>query len=182
MKNSFAPVVVALAFAGIAAQAHADSAVFVKPQAVYGDGASVMPKIKEECGLESTLPNHLMRYLSKAAPGASLLSDGAAPGSTPVLSMTILSVSGIGGGAWTGYKGISIRAELTEKGKVVRSIDLHRTTSGGAWAGFKGTCSILDRAATALGKDVSNWYAHPDTAKSTFEDGGAEPASPAASQ
>lgn len=182
MKNSFAHFIAGSALVVFAVQAQAETTVFVKPQAVYGDGASVMPKIKEECGLESTLTNHLMRYLNKATPGASLLSEGAAPGNTPVLSITILSVSGIGGGAWTGYKGISIRAELTEKGKVVRSIDLHRTTSGGAWAGFKGTCSILDRAATALGKDVSTWYAHPDTAKSTFEDGGAEPASPAASQ
>ncbi len=182
MKNTFAHLAAASALAVFAAQAQAESAVFVKPQAVYGDGASVVPKIKEECGLESTLTTHLMRYLSKAAPGASLLSEGTAPGSTPVLSMTILSVSGIGGGAWTGYKGISIRAEVTEKGKVVRSIDLHRTTSGGAFAGFKGTCSILDRASTALGKDVSNWYLHPDTAKSSFEDGGAEPASAAGNQ
>jgi len=160
---------VAIALTVLAAQAQAETAVFVKSQAVYADGASVGGKIKEECGLESTLTSHLMRYLGKAAPGATMLADGASAGSTPVLSMTILSVMGVGGGAWSGPKGITIRADLAQNGKVVRTINLHRTTSGGAFAGFKGTCSILDRAATALGKDVSAWYVQPDKAKASFE-------------
>jgi hypothetical protein len=182
MQHPLAYLIACTTLMAAAAPAHAEATVFVKPQAAYVDGAGVMPKIKEECGLEASIPSHLFRNLSRAEPGAALLSEGAAVGSTPVISVNILSVSGIGGGAWTGYKGISIRAQLTEKGKVVRSIDLHRTTSGGMFAGFKGTCSILDRAATALGKDVFNWYAHPDTARSTFESGTPEPAASAASQ
>lgn len=171
-----------VALAVLATQAHAETAVFVKPQAVYADGASVVPKIKEECGLESTLTSHLMRYLGKMAPDATMLAEGASVGGKPVLSMTILSVMGVGGGAWSGPKGITIRADLTQNGKVVRTINLHRTTSGGAFAGFKGTCSILDRAATALGKDVSTWYAHPEKAKDSFEADAPEASSGAAKE
>lgn len=52
MKHPLAYLIACTTLVAVAASAHAEVTVFVKPQAAYVEGAGVMPKIKEECGLE----------------------------------------------------------------------------------------------------------------------------------
>lgn len=52
-------------------------------------------------------------------------------------------------------------ADLLEGGKVIRNTKINRWSVGGMWGGFKGTCSILDRTAVAIGKDLGRWVADP---------------------
>jgi len=69
---------------------------------------------------------------------------------------------GVGGGAWSGPKAITVNADLLDaSGKVIRHTKINRWSMGGMFGGFKGTCSILDRSAAAIGKDLSRWVRDP---------------------
>ncbi|HEX7250535.1 MAG TPA: hypothetical protein VF262_09155, partial [Burkholderiales bacterium] len=52
---------------------------------------------------------------------------------------------------------ISVRADLEQNSKLHASKLLTRQSSGGAFGGMKGTCSIMERIAVALGRDVAAW-------------------------
>ncbi|MGO4611128.1 hypothetical protein AB4142_32840, partial [Variovorax sp. 2RAF20] len=54
-----------------------------------------------------------------------------------------------------------MNAELIEGGTVARHVKLNRWSIGGFWGGFKGTCSILNRSAVALAKDLNRWARDP---------------------
>src|SRR4051812_45681704 len=64
-----------------------------------------------------------------------------------------------GGGAWSGRKGVAVRADLIQSGKILASTVKERSSGGGAFGGFKGTCAILDRVTAALAPDITAWLA-----------------------
>ncbi len=66
---------------------------------------------------------------------------------------------------------MTIRAEMLKGGAVVGTTVLTRSSSGGVFGGFKGTCSILDRVAGALGKDVAVWLARGPSGQQGKADG-----------
>jgi hypothetical protein len=142
-----------LALLAVAAAAHADGIALLTP-VTYSAESSVVPKVREACKIEERLTADV----------------GAALGSTTestageVVRVSIVDVMGVGGGAWSGPKAISIRVDLMKNGKLERSTHLTRTTTGGAFGGFKGTCSMLERDSTVLGKDVAKWVASADYA------------------
>ncbi len=137
-----------LAALAIADAAHADGARLLSPVA-YASESSVVPKVREACKVEE----RLAQDVGAALGGSTEQATG------EVVRVSILDVMGVGGGAWSGPKAISIKVELLRDGQVVRSTRLTRTTSGGAFGGFKGTCSMLERDSSVLGKDVAKWVA-----------------------
>lgn len=128
----------------------------------YAPGSAVVELVKTECRIEDMLANHVgdvLRKRNKGGPGT--VEVGADPNGAKVLKIRISHVLGIGGGAWTGPKAITVMADLVEDGKVVRHIKVNRWSVGGFWGAFKGTCSILDRSAIVIAKDIARWVRDP---------------------
>jgi hypothetical protein len=150
-----------IAFAALlaaCAAAHADGVKLLTPVS-YAAESSVVPKVREACKIEARLASDV----GEALGGTTDSTQG------EVVRVSIVDVMGVGGGAWSGPKAISLKVELLKDGKVERSTHLTRTTTGGAFGGFKGTCSMLERDSSVLGKDVAKWVA--SSAYGTGEDG-----------
>ena len=149
-----------IAFAALlaaCAAAHADGIKLLTPLS-YAAESSVVPKVREACKVEE----RLTADVGGALAGTTESTQG------EVVRVSIVDVMGVGGGAWSGPKAISIRVELLKDGKVERSTRLTRTTTGGPLGGFKGTCAMLERDSSVLGKDVAKWVA--SSAYTTGED------------
>lgn len=166
--------VVYLAAAICSQQSLAEDGLLVKVPAVYEPGAPVPQRIQQECALESLLGNHVFQKVSERFPGTLQLRDSNIEG-TQVLTVTILNVTGFGGGGWSGPKTITLRADLTKEGRVIHTAVKHRASRGGVFGGVMGTCAILERVTQALGSDVAKWLAavtlgkpevQPDTSSS----------------
>jgi hypothetical protein len=160
--HRFAPLVVLTAGLTVAGVATAADKLYVQTPAGYDKDASINAKVKEECAVE----NRVAYFVAEAAKGSfeivpsKTLADA---GSGKALTLTILNVHGVGGGAWSGAKSITVQGTLKEGGKVLGSFNARRSSGGGAFGGYKGTCSILERCAKALGKDVAQWLAAPSS-------------------
>ena len=132
----------------VAGSAWADGVMLLKPVS-YAAESSVVPKVREACKIEERFTTDV----GDALGGTTESSAGR------VVRVSIVDVMGVGGGAWSGPKAISLRVELLNNGKVERSARLTRTTTGGPLGGFKGTCAMLERDSGVLGKDVAKWVA-----------------------
>ncbi|HEX9395740.1 MAG TPA: hypothetical protein VF943_03265 [Burkholderiales bacterium] len=120
-------------------------------------GAPINESVRRDCAIENNLGSHIFKNVNERFPGAE---QGAGAGSDPgkiVLRVTVIAVTGAGGGAWSGSKAISIRADALQGAKVIVSKTLSRQSGGGVFGGVSGTCSIMDRIAGALGRDVAAW-------------------------
>jgi hypothetical protein len=149
----FAPALLAT----IALGAHADEKLFVQVPALLDPGAPITESVRRDCDVEGKVGEHVLQRVSAIVPNAVPLSDPRKAGQDRVLKLTIVSVMGVGGGGWSGSKAISVRADLEQNSKVHASKLLTRQSSGGAFGGMKGTCSIMERIAVALGRDVAAW-------------------------
>lgn len=152
MKFQQAVIWTGLAAAGILSSPFAAADVVLNPPIAYAKDAGVHEKIRSDCHVEQLLEAAIAPYLAKAKKVAGTTGSGAAE-----LKVEITHVMGVGGGAWTGPKAITVDATLSADGKVLRQGKVNRWTTGGMWGGFKGTCSILDRSAKAIGKDLARW-------------------------
>lgn len=137
------------------------SDVVLETPVTYHPSAGVVDKVKEECKIEEMLASRVAPVLKRRNKGEATVAAGADAGDATVLRLQITHVLGVGGGGWSGPKAITVNAELLERGKVVRQTRINRWSTGGMWGGFKGTCSILDRCAVAIGKDLGRWVGDP---------------------
>ena len=147
-----------VAAAALALPAMAVDKVLLEVPVTYDPNAGVARPVREQCDVEGLLARRVGAALAKRGrvPDATVAA-GSASGGTPVLRLTITHVLGVGGGAWSGPKAITLRAELLDGKNVMRQQKVNRWSMGGFWGGFKGTCSILDRTATRLAKDLTLW-------------------------
>lgn len=128
----------------------------------YHPNAGVVESVKNECQIEDMLKTRVGGVLGKLnGTGNGMLETGADPAGDNVLRLKITHVLGVGGGAWSGPKAITLTAELLEDGKVVRQTKINRWSVGGVFGAFKGTCTILERSADAISKDLSRWVRNP---------------------
>jgi hypothetical protein len=154
MKQSLA-LLLCLA-AGLPAIAHAEG-LLVQVPAVLDPTAPITGRVQSECGVPQLVGNHVLSQVGQRQPDVRAAAVAPAGSPDPMLSLTLLSVHGVGGGGWSGPKSISVRAELVENGKSLAVNVLHRNSRGGVMGGVSGTCAIFERIAEALGKDVANW-------------------------
>ena len=154
MRNQSTWAVFALGIA-LAHPSQAEDKLLV--QAVLDPKIHVVDAVKRECALDSMVGNWVLESVSKKYRGATRLDKGASAGKGKLLKVTIVNVVGVGGGAYSGPKGMTVRAELLESGKVVATTTKERTSGGGAFGGMKGTCQIFGRVAKTLGSDVAAW-------------------------
>lgn len=136
--------------------------VLLETPVTYAPGAGVVDKVREECQIESMLATRVSDVLRRRNKGGDgRIAAGTDAGEAQVMRLQITHILGVGGGAWTGPKAITVNAELIEGGKVVRHVKLNRWSIGGFWGAFKGTCSILNRSAVVLAKDLNRWARDP---------------------
>lgn len=162
--------------------AFANDQVLLETPITYLPEAGVVQSVKDECQIESMLARRVGDVLRKTEKSDNVtIAAGASAGDAKVLRLQISHVLGVGGGAWTGPKAITVVASLLDGGKVVRQTKINRWTTGGMWGSFKGTCSILERSAVAIGKDLGRWVRDPSYAIKN-EDPPAEAASAPAAE
>ncbi|MCX9156403.1 hypothetical protein OPU71_09740 [Niveibacterium sp. 24ML] len=154
-----ASVLIAAAFAQSAFAA--DRVVLMTP-VTYTPDSSIVQKVKDECQPEQQVARQVESALNKKFGGGSPITSLADANGAQVMKIQVSHVLGVGGGAWSGPKAITVYVDLLENGKVVRKTRVNRWSTGGMWGGFKGTCSILDRCAAALAKDLTRWAADPN--------------------
>jgi hypothetical protein len=146
-----------LALLTCAAGAQAADIALLTPIA-YDPTASVVDKVKQECKIEEQLTTDVSEAFRKNKIGPTVTT---ADGAGEVIKVRITHVLGVGGGAWSGPKAITVHADLMKDGKVERTTRINRWTTGGIWGGFKGTCSILNRSSAAIAKDLVKWAKDP---------------------
>lgn len=126
-------------------------------QAVLDPKIHVVEAVKRDCALDTMVGDWVLESVSKKHPGSRKLQQGDKPGKDRLVKVTIVNVVGVGGGAYSGPKSMTVRAEVIESGKVIGSTTKERTSGGGAFGGMKGTCAIFGRVAKTLGADVAAW-------------------------
>ena len=136
--------------------------LYVQTPADRDPDAPINERVKEECAIES----RVSFFVQEAAKTtfdvipSMTLADAA---NNKALSLTVLSVEGIGGGGWTGSKRITLRGTLTENGNVAGTFVARRSSRGGVLGPMQGTCSIFERDAKELGQDIAKWLVQPST-------------------
>jgi len=131
----------------------------VQKMAVYDKDLAVPQAVQTECNLESKIPEYVQASAKGSFDSVGLFNK--LPDSGRNLTMKIIGLSATGGGAWSGPKTVTVSGEMTENGKVIGTFKASRHSGGGAFGGYKGTCSILDRCAKTLGKDIAQWASDP---------------------
>ena len=147
--------VLAFALASGVPYAQADEALLI--QTVIDKDTSMSDTVRRECALDTQVGDWVLDSVSKKHPGSKKLQPGDSAGDGKVLKVTIVSVIGAGGGAYSGPKTMAVKAELMQSGKVIATTRKERSSGGGAFGGMKGTCSIFGRVAKTLGSDVAAW-------------------------
>ena len=154
-RSNLAIAVIVASCASLAPDARAEDAVFV--QALLDPNVHVVEAVKRDCALDTMVGDWVLESVSKKHPGSKKLQKGDSAGKSSLLKVTIVNVVGVGGGAYSGPKSMTVRAELIQSGKVIATTTKERTSGGGAFGGMKGTCSIFGRVAKTLGSDVAAW-------------------------
>jgi hypothetical protein len=133
--------------------------LYVQSPAAYSLDAGFVRNVKDECAPETKLADYVRKKVGGQFSEVIPIGNPAEAGSEKVLVLTIFEISGVGGGAWSGSKGITAEARLLENGKQFGQFKDSNSSRGGMFGGFKGTCSILDRAAESLAEDIADWLA-----------------------
>ena len=147
----------ALLLAAWAFGVQAQDKLLVQVPALLDASAPITESVRRDCDVEGKVGEHVFEKVSAKVPNAEKLPDPRKAGSARLLKVTIVNVTGVGGGGWSGSKSITIRVDLEQNSKVHASKMLTRQSGGGAFGGLKGTCSIMERIAVALGSDVASW-------------------------
>lgn len=147
------------------------SEVRVETPITYHPLADVDKTVKVECKVEELLERHLTEGLQRWAknmarhrPAPPTTEEGSEKlPETPeqTVRLQITHVLGIGGGAWTGPKAITVQATLLEQDKVIREAKINRWSVGGVFGSLKGTCTILERCAKQIGIQLGRWAHDP---------------------
>ena len=173
MKHVFSLAV--LAASVVCSSAKAAGVALLVP-VTYDPAASVPPKVREECRLDYQLQSDIANALVRRYKTGSGTTESATEGQA--VRVTITYVLGPAAGALSGPKSTTILAELLNNGKVERSTKLHRTSVSVNI--FRGTCSILDKTARVLAKDVVRWIENPGYVPSDEPDSEGAASAPAA--
>ena len=132
------------------------------PIKVEAAGANV-DRIKVECKIDTALANYVQARVISQFPGSSTLQgDAAAPADAKVLRLTVVSVFGAGGGAYSGTKQMGVRAEIVADKKTLATTIKERQSMGGAAGLFGGgTCAAFNKLSEVLASDIAAWMVSP---------------------
>jgi len=158
--NKLIPISVIAAIALLAAGAAGAQEKFLVQLPIKVDAAGgTADRIKSECKIDTMLANYMVAKVNNQFPGSGALEgDEAAPADAKVLRLTIVNVFGLGGGAYSGTKQMSVRAEIVANKKVLATTIRDRQSMGGAAGLFGGgTCSVFNKISDVLANDIAAW-------------------------
>lgn len=136
----------------------ADDRIFLQVPAIIDAAAPMPDAVRRECGLEQLMASQALAAMNKRIRGVQAIENPALAGDGNVVELTIMAGFGAGGGGITGSKSMTVRANLKKNGATVATTLLTRESSRGFMGGMlTGTCSVFERIAGALGKDVAVW-------------------------
>ncbi len=118
----------------------------------FSEGSGAPQKVKDECQLETKVPNFLAEYASDVELVDTLGKQGR------VLELAITHVHAPGGGAFSGPKRVTVKGTLRENGATIGNFVAERFSLA---ATFGGTCAIVGKCAKAIGKDIADWLQSP---------------------
>jgi len=141
--------------------------IFVQTPAIFDPSVSIPTTANRECSVETLLGNYALSAIERRIGSVQLVTAPEQAGIGKVVQLTIISVHGYEGGAWSGSKSMSVRVDIRKGGVTVGSTVLTRQSRGGAFRGVYDTCADFNRIAVALGKDVAVWLSRESVTQST---------------
>ncbi|MDQ8021193.1 MAG: hypothetical protein REI94_05095 [Moraxellaceae bacterium] len=128
----------------------------------YAPDVHIVGSARTSCNLESYASRVFSERIRASHPDSDELADSADISSADgkVLRISITSVSGLGGGGWSGTKSVTIRADLFERGKLIGMRSFARSTRSMMGA-VSGTCPMLETCLDTLSKDLVAWLSRP---------------------
>jgi len=163
MKKPFAVTLLAVIASVTAGTVLAQDKFLIQlPIKMEAAGANV-DRIRVECNLEKVLANYVQAKVVSQFPGSGTLDgDAAAPAGAKVLRLTVVSVFGAGGGAYSGTKQMGVRADILADKKTLATTIKERQSMGGAAGLFGGgTCAAFNKLSEVLAADITTWMISP---------------------
>jgi hypothetical protein len=159
MQKSFAVVLLVVIASVTAGTVLAQEKFLIRLPIKVEAGGSNADRIKSECKIDTALANQVLARVTSQFPGSSALEgNAAAPADAKVLRLTVVSVSGLGGGAYSGTKQMSVRADIVAGKKTLATTTLERQSMGGAAGLFGGgTCAAFNKIAEVMASDITAW-------------------------
>lgn len=123
--------------------------------------------VKEECGLASDLPIYID---NKARRGITVFRterplEVVEEAKDTVLFLEFSQIDAPRDTSLTAWRSITVRGELREHGEITASFEANRRKKGNVVTlillGGEDTCSMLDRCALKLAKDIAKWLKNP---------------------
>jgi hypothetical protein len=139
--------------------AQADDRLLVLLPPAFDPAARVAGSVGLECNVDRLVGDAVLQKLGQRFAAVEQIQREEKAGGDRFVRLTILNAHGLGGGQWTGPKGISLRVELLQNGKPVSSNVFLRNSRGGILGPVAGICMIMERIASQLGEDVTRWIA-----------------------
>src|SRR3954469_3611464 len=99
----------------LATAAHAGDVILVQVPAAFDPQAPVSDAVRRECGVDVLLGNDVFARVKAGSPDSAPIQKSSAATDEKVLNLTILTVNATGGGAWSGRKGVAMRADLCNR-------------------------------------------------------------------
>ncbi len=132
----------------------------VSDQIPFAQNAEVRQAVRDDCRLPDKLSQFIRQYVADYS--SQIISDPTkAPKGAQILIAEIYSVTGGGGGTWSGGKSVSVQGRLEQDGKIIGTFKGRRFSGGGVFGGYKGTCAIMGRCVKTLGRDIAEWLRQP---------------------
>ena len=155
--NKITGCFIALFLWAAALAASAQERLQVLAPAVYAPDAPVAESLRG-CNVDGLVASQLVEKLNEHFPGTTGVQQMQGNAGKTV-SLTILSLQGAGGGAWSGAKSVTLRADIVLGGTKVASQTFVRNSRGGVLGGVSGSCPIVEKIAATLAADVAAWVA-----------------------
>jgi len=157
-----ATIVMVVFLVAVSADAVADSpTVLISPAAEFLNPDNIQDSIKTECNLPAYQAAAVQRQLEKFAITFTVAEKDQIPASGTYLQLRIENAVSSGHG-WVPFSGghnkyVTTSATLFQNGKEISRFKRQDHSMGGAMGNFKGSCTVLERCADTLGKDVAEW-------------------------
>ncbi len=136
----------------------AQEKIYIQNPAVFIEGGSIRDSVRDECELEPYLGKQTFLAISRVIENTVSTSNTTPPNDAALLTLSILAVQGHGGvSAYTGGKSMTVRADYKVAGQILATKTLTIGSRGGFFGGFKGICSVLERDADAIAKQIAAW-------------------------
>ena len=117
----------------LAQTAPAQQKIAVTVPAALDPSAPIAESVKRDCAVETKVGQEVFMRVSERFPGTETAPQGSsvAQGGAMVVKLTIVGVLGTGGGAWSGPKAMTLRADVVQNDKTMSSRTFNRQSTGG---------------------------------------------------